>query len=382
MQTATDGRVGGNGAPGPEFQGGGVVTLAKADNPLLFAEPTGISFGLLEGRGAATEGRVALSDAGSGAGTWNASVQARRTTRGVSLALASAQVTVPGELAYEIRVGSGPQAGDFSGYLVLRRGADVRRIPFWGRYTEQRLGRHRVSLLRRAGIFRGTTAGKPAHVSRYRYPENPRGVGVTTELRGPEAVYRVRIPRRAANFGVVITSQRGRVEPRVVAGLDENRLTGYAGLPIHHNPYLEGFRNTVPAAGALAPLPGDYYAVFDSASRAGAGRFNFRLWINDVTPPVLRLRTPTVRAGTPLRIGATDAGSGVYPSSIRAAIDGDGVSTLFRDGVIRISTNGLASGRHRVRIRVSDYQETKNTENVARILPNTRTFTATFTVRG
>jgi len=30
---------------------------------------------------------------------------------------------------------------------------------------------------------------------------------------------------------------------------------------------------------------------------------------------------------------------------------------------------------------VSDFQETKNTENVSRILPNTRTFTATFTVR-
>jgi len=34
-----------------------------------------------------------------------------------------------------------------------------------------------------------------------------------------------------------------------------------------------------------------------------------------------------------------------------------------------------------VRLRVSDYQETKNTENVARILPNTRTLTATFRVR-
>jgi subtilisin family serine protease len=380
VQTATDGR-GGNGALGPELQGGGVVTLGKADNPLLFADPTGISFGLLAGRGGATEGSVQLRDAGGGAGPWDVSVQARRTTRGVSLALASAQVTVPGQLAYVIRVGSAPRAGDFSGYLVLRRGADIRRIPFWGRYTEQRLGRHRVALLRGAGTYRGTTAGKPAHVSRYRYPDDPRGVGLTTVLRGPEAVYRVRLPRRVANLGVVITSQRGRIEPRVVTGLDENRLTGYAGLPLHHNPYLEGFRSTVPAAAALSPLPGDYFVVFDSAARAGAGRFTFRLWINDVTPPALRLRSPTVRAGSPLRIGATDGGSGVYPQSIRAAIDGDGVSTSFRDGVIRIPTGGLAPGRHRVRIRVSDYQETKNTENVARILPNTRTFSATFTVR-
>jgi len=34
-----------------------------------------------------------------------------------------------------------------------------------------------------------------------------------------------------------------------------------------------------------------------------------------------------------------------------------------------------------LRLRVSDYQETKNTESVARILPNTRTLTTTFRVR-
>jgi hypothetical protein len=37
---------------------------------------------------------------------------------------------------------------------------------------------------------------------------------------------------------------------------------------------------------------------------------------------------------------------------------------------------------HRLRLRVSDYQETKNTENVARILPNTRVLSATFRIRG
>src|SRR5262249_39916078 len=32
---------------GPQFQGGGVVSLQRADDPLLFADPTGVSFGLL-----------------------------------------------------------------------------------------------------------------------------------------------------------------------------------------------------------------------------------------------------------------------------------------------------------------------------------------------
>jgi hypothetical protein len=38
----------------------------------------------------------------------------------------------------------------------------------------------------------------------------------------------------------------------------------------------------------------------------------------------------------------------------------------------------MASGRHTLNLTVSDYQETKNMENVARILPNTRTVRTTF----
>ena len=99
-------------------------------------------------------------------------------------------------------------------------------------------------------------------------PEAPGGIGVTTTLRGPERVLRFRVAKRVANAGVVIT-QRGpgsHVEPRIVAGLDENRLTGYAGLPVNHNPYMDEFREPVLAAGVLSPLPGEYAAVFDSAA--------------------------------------------------------------------------------------------------------------------
>jgi hypothetical protein len=46
-----------------------------------------------------------------------------------------------------------------------------------------------------------------------------------------------------------------------------------------------------------------------------------------------------------------------------------------------VDTSGLSAATHRLRLQVSDYQETKNTENVSRILPNTRVLTATFTVR-
>jgi subtilisin family serine protease len=366
---------------GPRFQGGGVVALERSDRPLLFADPTAVSFGLL-GRGQTVSRTVGLDDAGGGAGTWNVSLVVRDSPKGMHLSVPST-VTVPGELTVSTTAAQGSVPGDLDAYVKLRRGSDVRRVPVWGHVTADALARHIVLELLKPGVYRSSTLKQRSFVTRYRYPETPSGVGVTTVLRGPERVFRIRLTKRVANFGVVVT-RRGsgsHVEPRVVAGLDENRLTGYAGLPVDHNPYLESFQEPVLAAGALSPTPGVYAVVFDSAGRAGAGSFTFRYWVNDVTPPTLRLRTRSVRAGERLRIGAVDTGSGVYADSIIASIDGNLVRGRFRSGVISIGTNTLAPGTHRLRLRVSDYQESKNTENVARILPNTRWLTASFRVR-
>ncbi len=370
------------GVLGPQFQGGGVVALQRADAPLLFARPVSVSFGLLR-PGSSARAVVALDTAGAAAGTWQVrETRVTASTPGGRFAL-PATVAVPGPLTVALTVPASARAGDLTGYVELRRGTDVRRIPFWGRIATQALAKHTTAALGRPGLHRSTTAGRPALVSRYRYPETPSGVGVTTMLRGPERVFRVRVARRVANFGVVITqlAPGARVEPRIVAGLDENRLTGYAGLPVNHNPYMDAFREGVLAAAALSPAQGEYAVVFDSAQRAGAGRFTFRYWVNDVTPPVLRLRTPSVAPGAPVRVAATDAGSGVYSNSLVATVDGSRIAASYRYGVISIPTGNLAPGAHRLRLRVSDFQESKNTENVALILPNTRSFTATFTVR-
>jgi hypothetical protein len=374
--------TGADAVAGPTFVGGGLVSLPDADRPLLFSSPSTLSFDLLEGRNYEVPRELRLSDAGGGAGSWNVSVEYLRRARGTTVDIATQPATVPGVLGLRMMIGTATE-GETSGYITLRRGADVRRIPFWGRFADPKLGRHRLVPLRSPGVHAGTTAGRPALVTRYRYPENPSGLGVTTILRGPEATYRVRITRRVANFGVVITRQSPgtQVEARIVAGADENRLTGFSALPVTHNPYLEEFRAAVPAVAALSPLPGTYTVVFDSAQRAGAGRFTFRYWVNDVSPPVLRARSRTVPRGRPLLVAATDRGSGVDPDLISAAVDGEQVSAPYSRGVVRIQTSGLSAGRHTLRLRVSDYQETKNTENVARILPNTRTLTTTFTVR-
>jgi subtilisin family serine protease len=368
-------------AAGPRFVGGGVVALARADRPLVFVQPTGVSFGLLA-RGRTATATIALADAGGGAGPWDV-VRVIRSAPGGAKLGAPATVTVPGQLELSVAVGQAARPEDLDAYVELRRGTEVRRIPLWGRVTAAALARHSAGTLARPGLHRSTTAGRPAVVSRYRYPESPSGVGVATTLRGPERVFRFRVTKRVANAGVVVT-RLGRgcnVEPRIVAGMDENRLTGYAGLPVNHNPYLDEFRDPVRAAAVLAPARGEYAVVFDSPDRAGAGAFTFRYWVDDVTPPAVRLRTRAVSAGRPLLVSAVDSGAGVYPESIRVTVDDRTARWTIRRGVVSISTGGLSLGRHRLRVRVSDFQESKNTENVVRILPNTRFKTATFIVR-
>jgi len=381
VQSGVDALLVRNLVAGPRFQGGGVVALVRADQPLLFARPTALSFGLLE-RGRTSTRALALEDAGGGAGAWKVEVVTRAKPRGVRV-VAPPTTSVPGPLSVALSAAARATAGDVDAYIELRRGSELRRIPLWGRVSASALAKHRVATLLRPGVYRSTTASRPALVSRYRYPEAPSGIGVTTTLRGPERVFRFRIAKRVANAGVVITRRAGsgRVEPRMVAALDENRLTGYAGLPLNRNPYMDAFHESVLAAAVLSPLPGEYAAVFDSAARADAGAFTFRYWVNDVKPPVLRLRTPGVDAGKSVLVSVTDAGAGVYPESIRIVLDDSSRSGTLRGGLLSLSTDGLSAGTHRLRLRVSDYQESKNTENVARILPNTRTATFTFRVR-
>jgi subtilisin family serine protease len=381
VQSGVDARLEeSNAQAGPSFVGGGMIAVAAADQPLLFAVPSSLSWRFLQ-PGSTLTGSVRLDDAGGGAGTWQVSLEQLRAPAGTSV-VSPDSVAVPGALSYEVKTARSAPQGEVSGYFALRNGVVERRIPFWARVAVDSLARHKTIALGRQGVRRGTTAGHPAFVSRYRYPEDPRGLGVSSSLAGPETVYRIRLARRVANFGVRVT-QRGhgvRVEPRVVSGLDENRLAGYPALPLVVNPYLEYYGVRIPVAGALLPRRGEYAIVFDSPTKAGAGRFSFRYWVNDVTAPSVRLLTKTVSRVAPIALAVSDKGSGVFPQSIVATIDGRRVDVTYRRGRVRIPTRGLALGKHRLRVRVSDYQETRNTENVARILPNTRILDTTLTV--
>ncbi len=368
-------------AAAPTRGGGGLADPPKADVPLVFAQPASVSFGLMPPQ-TTTNARIELTDAGGGAGAWDVAVATITATAGTGVAVPPT-VTVPGVLDVSADVAPNAQAGDLSGFVVLTRGNDVRRIPFWLSVDRNALAAATTAALRTPGLHAGNTRGKPSLVSRYRYPDVPKGTGIAVQLNGPEQVFRVTLDRPVANFGVVITRRDAgvRVVPRIVAAGNENRLAGVAALPVNINPYLAQYGNTVLAAGAIRPLAGSYDVVFDSPTRQGAGRFTFRFWVNDNGRPKVKLSQAKVPRGTPLVVTVSDAGSGIDPTTLKVALNGAERFESIVRGKLRIPTEGLRRGKHRLRVQVSDYQESRNMENVPPILPNTRVLDTTIVIR-
>ena len=146
---------------------------------------------------------------------------------------------------------------------------------------------------------------------------------------------------------------RASAHPRVVAAGDENRLTGNPGLPLVINPYLDSFGAARPVAGAIRPGAGTYDVVFDTpACPPGSGpAFTFRFWVNDVTPPTVRLLVAhgkrRVRArGSP---SPTPAQASTRSRSRRRSTASRRTSPTQR-GRAAISLTGVAPGRHRARL--------------------------------
>jgi subtilisin family serine protease len=359
-------------------EGGGTVDLVRADSPLVFASPTGLSFGHIPPGGSVAV-HVMLSDAGGGAGPWAVSTSIQQPAGGVSFSVPPS-VTVSGELVVTAIAATGSSQGSRTGFVELTRGADRRRIPYWLRVSAPALAAAQTTPLTRTGTYKGNTRGRPALVQSYRYPEDPRGLGVPRILSGPEQVFRVSLRRRVANFGIAVTGGRLDVQPRVVRAGDENRLLGEIALPYNANPYTTSFGRPVPVVGAALPAPGDYDIVFDTLSASRAGPFTFRFWIGDTRPP--RLRFLSARGGV-VRVFARDDGAGIDPSQILLFVDGRQRPARYDSRRRLIVTTGrrLARGRHGLRLVVSDYQELKNTENVRRIMPNTAQLRTAFFVR-
>ncbi|MFN8185954.1 MAG: S8 family serine peptidase [Gaiellales bacterium] len=374
----------GSGEVPPSRQGGGLVDAEAALEPLLFASPQSLGFGLLDvAAGTVSESaEITLADAGGGAGTWSVSIEHAEAGPGLTVS-APAAVEVPGVLAVDVTADAAAPEGERSGFVVLRREGASRRIPFWLRVTRPLLGTEPSETLTRPGTYARDLRDGLSLVERYRYPE--RAAFLPSSLPGPEQVFRVVVPPGVANVGVAVVSQaRGvAIEPRIVIGAEENRLAGVPALPLVTNPYLDRFGSMVRSSAALLPRAGEHSLVFDSTGPGRAGPYRFRLWIDDTSPPSARLLSTTVSAGRLLvRVG--DAGAGVDPQGIRFRLDGGAWrrGTLSKDGrTATLRVAGARPGRHLLTVRVADRQEAKNDENVASILPNTRELRTTIRVR-
>ncbi len=364
----------------PTREGGGMIWLPRADQPLVFARPTGLSFGLLR-RGRTATRRVVLADAGSGAGSWSAKVRQVAASPGVGLRV-PASVVVPGTLTLRAAVSRSATARDGSGFVVLSRGGATRRIPYWLRVSAPRLAGEPRRLLRGPGTYSGNTRGRPARVSSYRYPAAPGALGVTQRLPGPEQVFRFVLRRRVANAGAIVISHGhgSHVSPRLVREGNEDRLAGYTALPIRLNPYQPGFFGLEPVVGVFRPAPGAYDLVFDTTGRRAAGSFTFRFWVDDTAPPTVRVLGAT---RSRLLVRVVDRGSGVDVSSLLAQVDRGFRRIVYSPGkhLARVELGRVSRGRHRLVFTASDYQETKNNENAGGTLPNTRRLVTTFVVR-
>jgi minor extracellular serine protease Vpr len=374
------------------LEGGGVIDVASADDPQVFTNPTTLSFGDLNAAAGAATRSLALevSDAGNGSGTWAVEVHAQSATTGASIDVPSLVTLAPGGRAM-LLVTAGASAtataGDDYGFIVLRRGAVTRRIPYAFFVTRPALRNVTPIELRR--FQTGTTAKGASRVSSYRFPASPFGyppdfTGPSMIEDGAERVYVVpHLDRPVLNMGVsVVSSTPGAViDPWFLGSLDESDVQGEAGTPVDINPLTFDYGLAISSAGVEFPRLKRYYVAVDSTQDLYTGKplrgsYRLRYWVNDVHPPHVRLLTKRVAAGRPtIAVRAQDSGAGVDPYSIVLAYRGAVIGAAAYDSssgiavfVLPPSAPRILRGTEFAILAASDFQESKN---VATFGPNT-----------
>ena len=128
----------------------------------------------------------------------------------MSLSLSASTVAAGTTLDVTLTAAADAAEGDAQGFLLLTRGSDVRRVPYWLHVEVPKLGTEKHATLNRPGVYGGNTAGKPSLVSSYRYPEGSLScnckTGVQTNLSGPEQVFQYKLKAPVANLGAVVLS--------------------------------------------------------------------------------------------------------------------------------------------------------------------------------
>jgi minor extracellular serine protease Vpr len=376
------------------LEGGGLVSLPRAADPRLFTDPVSLSFeDLSVTSGAASRGLlVRLADAGGGAGTWQVELTPQAATPGASIDVPGTIAVPPGgeaDVAVVARAAAGAPQGEDYGFVVLRNGDITRRIPYFFLVDHPALADAPVLVLKKTQ--NGDTRTGTDRVDAYRYPVAPFGNAPDSPPmveNGAETVYETFIDRPAVNSGVsvVLESSGARVDPFYLGAKDENTVQGFAGTPVNVNALTYDYLVNVGAAGAAFPRQQRFFVSVDSGSDrfngvSRAGHYMLRSWVDDVTPPSVRLLTTRVAAGRPtIVLQSLDSQSGVDPVSLTVGYRGILVGAAAYDpltGVavfpLPVTTPLLKSGSVTLRFVSSDYQEAKNIDTVGpSIMPNTR----------
>jgi minor extracellular serine protease Vpr len=377
------------------LEGGGLVSVPRADDPQLFTEPASLSFGDLDVNGGAQSHAllVQLTDAGGGAGDWAVRLQPQAQTTGVTVSVPALVSVAPGgdvSLPVVARAAATAVAGDQMGFVVLTKGAATRRVPYYFAVTRPALASLPAKPI--AALEEGDTIRGAGVVTQYRFPAAPFGpavdyVGPPMKESGVEHLYWKRISVPTVNFGVAVQLQSANsvIDPWVLGSPDENDVQGYAGTPVNVNGLMFDYRADVEAAGAIFPRTKKYYVAIDSGSdpftgAALPGQYVLKAWVDDLRPPSVRLLTKRVTAGrSTLAAKVVDAKSGVDPLSLVIAYNRIQLGAAAYDPVsglalfpIPAQAPPITRATTRGTMTAADFQETKNVNTIgANVLPNT-----------
>jgi minor extracellular serine protease Vpr len=384
--------------------GAGLANTLAANDPKIFTDPQSLSFQRVDVSAGAQRKSMLLtvSDAGGGAGNWTVSLAPQSQTTGV-------QIDVPGtvslasgaDVAVPVVVRAAPDAvtGENYGFVVLSGNGVQRRVPY--AFIVERPALRNAPFVALKKLQTGDTAVGTSLVSAYCCPAAPFGpppgyTGPTMNEDGSEHLYSVEIAEPVVNFGVSVlgASDGALIDPFVLGSKNENDVQGYAGIPTDVNALTYDANVDVGAAGVQFPRLQRFYVSVDSradpfTNKSQKGKYLLNAWIDDLTPPAVRVLTTRVTAGRPLIVvQAVDEGAGIDPLSLVINYSGALVGASAYDPLTGLIVFGIPTaapkfkaGKTKMIVMASDYQEAKNINTVGNdIYPNTRFKLSTLTV--